>query len=1516
MKLPRLLHIAAFLLFTSTSFSQGGIIPTVGKDFWMGYMNNYGTYANTIDLQLFISGGTATTGTVDVPLQGWSQNFNVVPGTVTTVTVPTAMAHHVLNDVVEGRGVHITTADTVSVFAINFHPFTADASKVLPVRSLGTDYLISTFQGIGGGFALNSEFLIVATEDGTEIDITPSVATAGGNPAGVTYTIQLDEGETYQVLAATSSTDLSGTSVVGTAASGSCRPFAVFAGAQCTNIPTGCTACDHIYDQLLPTDAWGDEYYIVPFNGTSGYTYSVMARDNGTSVSIDGGAPTILNAGQSLFFNNTPTAVQVSANQPIAVTQFMQGVTCSITGDPAMLSLNGDDQKISDVTFSTVTSAVINQHNLSVVCETADVGTVLLDGVAIPAANFSPFPANPLNSYASIGITQGSHNLTAPNGFSGYVYGTGSAESYAYSVGSFQSEPPLIVDTAICTNDTVWLAPPTSLFNPEWTTLSDTNTVIGTNNQLILTPPIISDVYIITGNSLLSGCEDEYLFSVASPTTPVIDAVASEDTVCMFENVQMDVNITTPGSYNYQWSPSFYFDDPTQSNPVLTALVSGWYYVDISTIGSTCSSARDSVWIEVNGGSIGELDLQTTNPFMCAGDSTQHSLDVYQIVHFDDFNGGNDPNLWTNLAGFTNSNVCGSMTGDALLFDGGAPRVAETADMNTTGGGTIDFSIKIANGAAPCDDAEFGENVILQYSNNGGVNWTTFNTMFENAYPVFTVLSVPIPAAAQTAATRFRWIQPVFTGVAEDVWALDNVSFQILDNTGFTFTWTPSADLNDPNSLSPMAGPTADTWYVVDVLQGQCEYTDSVLVQVDDFVVDAGPDTTLCTTIGYQMVGSTSTTAPNPTYTWNQGPVLSATDILDPTIQSDTTLTYTLSVNNGLCSIEDSVTVTYIYGATFGSLGDTTICEGDSVTLDFTGFSNINWTPTTEITNPTSTNPILHPTSDQMYSVTYLSPLGCVLEDSIQFFVNELPDVSILNNDTTVCLGEPVTINTSINNVPNPVYNWVTGESTTSITTDSTGVFWVTATTACGTDTDAMTISNFALIPLDLGNDTTLCDGDDLLLNVTIPQNGSALWSDNSTGNSYTVSTTSQVWVELTDSNGCFVSDTINVDYHPVTVIDLGPDFDICEYETVQIDGTVPNGVSYVWSPGNETTGQIDVDAGGTYTVTVTDIYGCDSDDDIVITEILAPVPDIVGPVDYCITDTVTYSLTQGYNSYNWSTGSVAPTTELWGPNDYVAVAVTGLNGCIGYDTLDIQMYQIPTIALEPYYYLCDTALVQVTANLPNATSYTWDNGMTGPTVILGEGVYTVTGVAVCEVQASTEIVVGQVDFTLGNDRHICHDEEIFLAPQINSLDSILWWNDGSTSYMYGHDEPFSFYDTIQIVATAYGCGDVTDSVYIYVDDCNCPFFVPNTFTPNGDEYNNGLTIKHDCLFEEFEFRLFNRWGEIIFESQTADFQWDGTFNGRVIQDGTYVWQAVYKYAYDQERTEVYTRTGHINVIK
>jgi len=136
------------VLFAASSFGQGAI-PTKGKEFWVGFMQNYEVEEWQEELSLFIVSDQSTTGVVEIPGQGWSQAFTVTANQTTTVTVPNNIAEHFTNQVTEQKGIYIETADTVAVFAINFNGFTADGTKILPVQTLGIDYRISSYIGIG-----------------------------------------------------------------------------------------------------------------------------------------------------------------------------------------------------------------------------------------------------------------------------------------------------------------------------------------------------------------------------------------------------------------------------------------------------------------------------------------------------------------------------------------------------------------------------------------------------------------------------------------------------------------------------------------------------------------------------------------------------------------------------------------------------------------------------------------------------------------------------------------------------------------------------------------------------------------------------------------------------------------------------------------------------------------------------------------------------------------------------------------------------------------------------------------------------------------------------------------------------------------------------------------------------------------------------------------------------------------------------------------------------------------------
>lgn len=115
------------------------------------------------------------------------------------------------------------------------------------------------------------------------------------------------------------------------------------------------------------------------------------------------------------------------------------------------------------------------------------------------------------------------------------------------------------------------------------------------------------------------------------------------------------------------------------------------------------------------------------------------------------------------------------------------------------------------------------------------------------------------------------------------------------------------------------------------------------------------------------------------------------------------------------------------------------------------------------------------------------------------------------------------------------------------------------------------------------------------------------------------------------------------------------------------------------------------------------------------------------------------------------------------------------------------------------------------------------------------------------------------------------------------------------------------------IATTIYGCADTICKSTIMVE----PYliYVPNTFTPDGDEFNNTFfpVFPPNYNLAGYSMLIFNRWGELIFESQDTELGWDGTYNGRLVQDGTYTWKIAVT---DVQRGDKYSYVGHVNIIR
>ena len=1522
----RFIAVLCTLIF-ATGLAAQEVNPTLGKDFWVGFMQNYEIDPQE-SLNLFITSDQNTTGTVNVPGQGWSTNFTVTANQTTTVTIPNDIGEHFgTSEIVEGRGIHVETQDTVGVFAINFNPYTADGTKILPIKSLGTRYRVSSYTGLGG---YPSEFLIVATTDDTEVEITPNVETLNGLPAGVPFTVQLNEGESYQVKSAGG--DFTGTVIVGTEASGDCRPFAVFSGVVCVNIPTSCYACDHICEQAFPTDTWGEQFFMVPFAETDDCTYRILADEDNTNISVNGGAPVNLNAGAFIEENDVAIGTCFESDKPVSVIQYMQGQGCSTNGDPAMLILNSVSQKIDQITFSTVASTVITSHNLNVVMETADVGTLTLDGALVNPADFSPFPSCPDHSFAQIALAQGSHTLDAPGGFTAYVYGTGSAESYAYSVGSFSRSPLAEIDNVICSSDSVYLAIEGDLDDVIWFTQSDPETIVGNGPSLTLYPPIISDIYVARGNQFVSGCSIDELFSVEVPDPPTVGVFPTAPVICKYQEVQMNISaVPASPTYVYSWTPTQGLSNPNIANPIASPLVTTEYTYTVST-PSGCGTASGTVTVEVVDGNVSALNATTDDDAFCIGEQAQLDANIYTVEIQDDFDPGISWGMWADIANGTASNDCGSVSGLALYFNGAGVRSATTNDADVSEGGFISFAIKVGSGVFPCDNAEAGDDIVLEYSTNGGGVYTPIQTLFEFAYPVFTELSIPIPVGAQTASTRFRWRQLANGGNNQDNWSLDDVFIELPDNDSFDFTWTPNVELTDNGIPNPVATPLIDSWYYVEVvdLNFGCTYTDSIYIEVgQNFDLDMTPDTVLCDLQGVQIHLEPSIDS-DFTYLWtpNDG-TLSATNVAEPIASPAVTTTYQVEVNSieGCTTTgELTITVNQLFDLTV-TTDNNDFCAGEVANLEASvagsppGLTYL-WEPNTYLDDPEIATPQASPSENVTYEVTVTDELsGCVLTESIDINAFEaftidatestgLCEVIGYQLEATVSTANPVdwawTPAASLNNaaIQNP-----------TITINESNTFTVTATDDGGCSASTTVDLELLFETFELGADMDICEGEEATISTGYAAPFLFDWSNGSDDSEITVTAQGNYEVTVTSPNGCEATDALNVVVHSLPTVELGPTQNLCEDGFYVIDAGNP-GADFIWN-NDEVTQAILVEEDGVYEVEVTDFWNCSTTASLEVIFHLNPVVDLPAESYSCIDETLTLDAGNPGSTYDWSNDEDTQVVVLDQTGIY-SVVVTSQYNCVGDGTTEYVQLDYPVVELGGDMAFCEDEPVILDAGNPGMI-FDWSTGD-----ITQEITATTTGVYSVSVSNGYCVSVDQISvfaFPLPNDpfpadTSICPLESNvggMLHAQNNG--STFLWNTGSTDQFITELHTGNYWVRI---TTPFGC-TYTDTVYV-VDFCpSDDIYIPTGFTPNDDGINDVFQAYGPNIVD-FEMSIYDRWGHRVFESKDINDPWlgeirDGEHYGKV---EVYVWKVRFKYLKDGLGTvsDWVDKDGHITLIR
>lgn len=436
--------------FWFDSFYAQAQISTIGRDFFIGFMDNNRRNSQPDRVVVIITAVEKAAGTIQTPKQ--SIPFSLEPGEqlMREFDGDGEGVIHRESGRVEYRPFRITSSGDLTVHAINGREYSTDGTVILPTSALSTEYLVmahyDTFgpgQEPGSNQNFESTLLIVATENDTQVEVIPAAPTVNTIPAGATIQFSLDAGESYQIKA---NGDLTGSRVrVLNPSADSCKLLAVFGGNKTSSAGDCGTSGDHIFQQAYPLESWGKEYIHVPLAGrTSGEIVKVLASQDGTEVRINGAVRATLDAREYVRFEFGKNELAfIETSKPSSVAVIAKSGACNEfgvapLGDPSLFLLSPNSQRLKNITFSTgKLIGSFNQsieHFLTVLVPSGSEGEVVLNGVNIgnqfQAALSTGF------SYARIKIPFGVNSLSNPDGFIAYVYGSGSIESYGFAVGA------------------------------------------------------------------------------------------------------------------------------------------------------------------------------------------------------------------------------------------------------------------------------------------------------------------------------------------------------------------------------------------------------------------------------------------------------------------------------------------------------------------------------------------------------------------------------------------------------------------------------------------------------------------------------------------------------------------------------------------------------------------------------------------------------------------------------------------------------------------------------------------------------------------------------------------------------------------------------------------------------------------------------------------------------------------------------------------------------------------------
>ncbi len=690
-----------------------------------------------------------------------------------------------------------------------------------------------------------------------------------------------------------------------------------------------------------------------------------------------------------------------------------------------------------------------------------------------------------------------------------------------------------------------------------------------------------------------------------------------------------------------------------------------------------------------------------------------------------------------------------------------------------------------------------------------------------------------------------------------------------------------------------------------------CANTDSINITVNTLPqIDAGVNQVICSGDSLMLIGAGA--GQNGIYNWDGG--VQNNVYFSPLSSA---VYHLIGIDSNGCENKDSLNITVNALPQVNAGADMAICIGDSVLFNGNGAGQAavyTWS------NGVSNNSYFSPVNTNTYIVNGVDNNGCESQDSLMIVVNTLPQIDA-GTDHTICSGDSIVLSAT-GGGPNSTYSWDNAVTdNVYFTPQISGFYHVEGIddNGCAND-DSLFVAINALPQIDAGFNQSICFGDSLLLSATgLGMNGNYIWDNNiMNGIYFSPQVSAMYYVSGTDNNGCENTDSVLVTVNQLPQTEAGADLEICLGDSVVLTGTGAGvGAVYTWDNGVQNNTYFMPQTTNMYWLNGVDINGCEYGDSVTVTVKALPQVEAGADQVICNGDNIVLIGSGTATVYNWSNGVTNGLSFSPGSTTLYYVRGMGLNGCENTDSVTVTVNPLPLINAGPDHAVCEGESAYISASGAGINGqYFWGNSVQNNSYFtpLNSTYLTVTGIDDNGCENTDEVYIDVVPYPIADFSFDILDSDVsktnvrFRNASDYSDDFVWDFGDGDFGYFENEYHTYTLTDTnaftVELTAkNSLGCEHSTSQII----ELNKPliYYVPNAFTPDDNGLNETLKPIFTSGFDPYDFHMviFNRWGEIVFESYDSEQGWNGTYgNLNRAQTGVYVWKIDFKLSASDKR--------------